>query len=123
MCEFYSVGPDELNISDEEIENASIFKWQVYHYTSEPYEGHGDIVAYDPKDNMLYYSGLNHCSCYGPEIITGYPATRVNILGDVVSANDVFQITIEEFFRDKEDIHEQDFCKEIKDKVRELLSK
>lgn len=102
----YNVGQDVLS---EEYDLGQVVKekylWLVYWYENGGYDGHGEAVALG-TDGMLYRTGLSHCSCYGP--MDGF--------GGVTA------ITKEEFLRDKDDIFDYDARKEVKDKVRELLS-
>lgn len=58
----YNVGPDEEHPGNEYDEK---FVWVVIHYTRFDYEGYGEAVALG-RDGMLYFKGLDHCSCYGP---------------------------------------------------------
>lgn len=58
----YNVGPDEEHPGNEYNEK---FVWMVVDYTRFDYEGYGEAVALG-HDGMLYFKGLDHCSCYGP---------------------------------------------------------
>lgn len=58
----YNVGPDEEHPGNEYNEK---FVWIVVDYTRFDYEGYGEAVALG-HDGMLYFKGLDHCSCYGP---------------------------------------------------------
>lgn len=58
----YNVGPDQEHPGNEYDEK---FVWMVINYYNEGYEGYGEAVALG-HDGMLYFKGLDHCSCYGP---------------------------------------------------------
>lgn len=104
--EIYSVGCDELDDWDWKEIEAEKYIWTVYWYESGCYEGSGEAVTLG-KDGLLYCKDLGHCSCYGP-------------MEDWETGCSV--MTVEEFLREKDNIHDYD-CKEVvKDKVRSLLS-
>jgi hypothetical protein len=84
--------------------NQENYVWLVYWYESYGYEGSGEVVALD-KEGHLQYSDLGHCSCGGP--MESFPSKTF--------------MTIEEFFVQKEDIHDVDFKDEIKEKVKSLI--
>lgn len=102
----YNVGKVELCEYDfSEIKDQIKYEWMVYWYDQDGYDGSGEAVALG-KDGVLYCKNLGHCSCYGPmeSWETGCS-----------------QLTVEEFFRDKDSIFDYD-CKEaIKKEVRSLL--
>lgn len=105
--EIYNVGPDSL--ADYELkallETGEGYKWMVYWYESGCYDGNGEIVALG-NDGNIYAGGLGHCSCYGP-CDDGFAYSS--------------QMSVAEFFRDKDSIFDYD-CKEaIKKKVKSLL--
>jgi len=101
----YSLGPD--NLEDYELTQITEdqFEWLVYSYENYGYEGGGDAVALG-KDGSLYYSSLSHCSCYGPT--ESWPDKKMSI---------------EEFLRDKDNVHDYHFMEEVDKKVRALLKK
>lgn len=101
----YQVGPDAVN--ESELAGNGKFKWIVYWYQSGYYDGEGEAVALS-TDNVLYCKGLSHCSCYGPED------------GGMLSGD---TIPIETFLADKDDIMTYDARKEIKDKVRSIVTR
>lgn len=98
----YSVGVDDLNEYDWANIKQDDYQWIVYWYESGSYDGSGEMVALG-NDGAIYYSNLGHCSCYGP-LDGGLGKT-----------------TIEEFFKDKDDIWQLDWNQKIKDKVKELI--
>lgn len=55
---------DELSEYDLAFDH-NLYKKIVYYYTSEAYEGYGELIALS-NENMLYVYNLSHCSCYGP---------------------------------------------------------
>lgn len=99
----YNVGEEELS---ELSEDNTQFEWVVFWYESGSYEGYGEAVALCKEDNLLYVSNLGHCSCYGP--LEG-------------GLQDGDKMTIEEFLKDKDDIHAYDAKDGVKAKVKELL--
>lgn len=99
----FSVGPDELHEYDwQDIRNQENYQWVVYWYENGGYDGSGEMVALG-NDGTLYYRNLGHCSCYGP------------------CDGDLRKTTVEEFFKDKDDIWQKDWNQKIKDKVKELI--
>jgi hypothetical protein len=80
------------------------YEWLVYEYNSDPYEGSGKAVALR-KDGQLQYADLGHCSCYGP--LEGW-------LGAT-------PVSIEEFFKVSDNIHDPYWSESLKAKVEELL--
>jgi hypothetical protein len=101
MMKVFQVGPDELGFS---IKDEQEFDWVVYYYEQGDYDGNGEAVAL--KNGVLYVQNLGHCSCYGP-------------MDDGLEGGD--QMTLEQFWNVKEDIHQHDMMEEIKEKVIELL--
>ncbi len=103
----YNVGVDELNEWDFKDVNAQAdqFEWVVYEYTNYGYEGSGEAVGLG-KDGKLHCKNLGHCSCYGP--MDGWP-------------HDVEVMTIEQFFKIKENVLDYDVKDAIKAKAAELL--
>jgi hypothetical protein len=104
----FSVGPDELNEYDSHdvMKIQENYVWLVYWYENYGYEGFGEAVALD-KEGRLQYSDLGHCSCYGP--MESFPSKTF--------------MTVEEFFVQREDIHDVDFRDEIKEKVKSLMGR
>lgn len=101
----FNVGPDELNEYDlhDVMKIQENYVWFVYWYEGGDYDGFGEAIALD-KEGRLQYSDLGHCSCYGP--MESFPSNTM---------------TVEEFFAQKEDIHDVDFKDEIKEKVKSLI--
>ena len=98
----YQVGPDcpyDLPDQDER------YEWLVYYYEDWGYDGSGEAVALT-KDGYLQHYDLGHCSCYGPFDAWG---------------NSSGQTTVEEYFRESDNIHDPDYKDEVKIKVAELL--
>lgn len=56
--------PEKLNEYDFENIDKLNAEWFVYWYEIGSYDGDGFAVW--KKDDKYYYSGLGHCSCYGP---------------------------------------------------------
>lgn len=102
----YSVGEIEFDKYDfEEGQlDSDQYEWLVYGYEQGFWDGSGYAVALR-KDGQLQYKGLDHCSCFGP--LDGWPGAS--------------SVTIEEFFRVKENIHDDDWSLSVKRKVKELL--
>lgn len=106
MVEVYNVGLQQLEDYElKEIVNDKRFLWTVYWYESGSYEGDGEAVSLG-KNGLLYKTSLGHCSCCGPT--ENWSGTHT-------------EIQIDEFFRYKESIMDEDSRKEVKDKVAELL--
>jgi len=93
-------------LGDEcETPSESSFVWYVYDYWEGSYEGGGHAVGLG-IDGLLSVGDLGHCSCYGPM--------------EVWSPTDM---TIDEFFRPKDSVHDYDCPASIVEKVRELLGR
>lgn len=103
----YNVGPDELSDWEFEEMDAKGFKFVVYWYENGGYDGSGEAVGLCMEDNLIYVKNLSHCSCYGP-------------MDGGMKAGD--SMSVEEFLSHKEEVLAYDARKEIKDKVRELVS-
>ena len=101
----YQVGPDDPGIGEDER-----FEWVVHWYEEGSYEGSGEAVGLCKEDGLLYVQSLSHCSCYGP-------ADDGMIVGVTADKH-----AVEKFLEDKDDIMSYDAGKEIKDKVKELVS-
>lgn len=99
----YQVGPDLPYDLDE---NDERFEWVVFWYENEGYDGSGEAIGLCKQDGLLYIKNLEHCSCYGP-MDAGLES------GD--------KITIEEFMKHKESVHDYEAMAETKEKVIELL--
>lgn len=100
----YQVGPDEpYDLPGEDDEQ---FEWLVHWYENYGYEGSGEAIGLCKQNGLLYLKNLGHCSCYGP-------------MEAGLESGDEF--TVEQFFEQNENVLSQDFRKEIKDKVQELL--
>lgn len=103
--QIYNVGKDELNQYDLNVLSPEAYEWLVYEYVDyDGYSGGGMAVALR-KDGQLQYKDLGHCSCYGP-------------MSDWFGSSTV---SIEEFFRHKDNIHDIDWSPALKSKVKELL--
>lgn len=99
----YNVGPDELCDYEVGQITADQFKWLVYFYEIGDYCGDGEAVAMG-KDGLLYYTSLSHCSCYGP--MESWPDRK---------------ITVTEFLRPKDSVHDYCFKEEVNKQVRALV--
>jgi len=104
--EIYNVGQDELSDYDFSEIREGKYRWIVYDYLNEGYEGSGTAVAYREDDGLLYCKNLGHCSCYGP-------------MDSWATGCD--KMTVEEFLKDKDSIMDYDCKDAIKCKVRELV--
>lgn len=100
----YKVGADELSEYEWGAIQSEEYVWFAYDYTADSYEGWGMAVALR-KDGQLQYNSLGHCSCYGP--MENWPGAA--------------PVTPEEFFRQKDSIHDIDWSPALKSKVKELL--
>ena len=98
----YNDGPCELSEYDLDHILADLVEWVVYWYDLDWYDGSGQMVALR-KDGQLEVLNLVHCSCYGP--LDGWGGTL---------------ITVENFFRKAESIHDDDYSR-LNGKVAELL--
>lgn len=65
--DFYRVGPDELGEYDMDkiIESRADYRWVVYWYRTDSYDGEGLAVALR-RDGKIDHANMGHCSCYGP---------------------------------------------------------
>lgn len=106
--EFYSIGPDEVYEFevDDEVEKEK-YVWTVCWYEVMEYHGCGEAITLG-KDGLLYYSNLSH---YSGDCAMRYWGKGCSTM------------TVDEFFREKDSIHDLDFREEIKVKVRSLLGK
>lgn len=103
--ELYKVGKDDLGQYDLYDVDPEKFEWLVYSYDFwGQYEGDGEAVALG-KDGLLYVHDMSHCSCYGPMDQFGNKGT----------------MTVEEFLREKDDVHDYQARDEVESKVRMLL--
>ena len=100
----FNVGPDELSVDELENVPKDDYVWLVYWYKYDCYEGSGEVVALH-KDGHLEYGNLGHCSCYGP--MDCFPLTD--------------SMSIEDFLKPKENIHDTDFSEIVKAKVKSLI--
>lgn len=99
----YNVGVDELSEYDYN-ELPKDLVWFVYRYEYGYYDGSGEAVGMNSEGKLLV-GNLGHCSCYGPCEGMGQGQ----------------YITVEEFLRKKESIHDYDCSDSVKAKVLELL--
>lgn len=99
----FNVGPDDLTSDLAQFEDR--YEWVVYWYESGDYDGGGEAVALR-KDGKIDVWNLSHCSCYGP-------------LDEWDHKPDVY--SVEEFLRDKENIHDLTVKSEVEKKARRLL--
>jgi hypothetical protein len=82
------------------------YVWLVYSYdVYSQYEGGGEAIGLSEEDGMLYIYNLGHCSCYGP-----FDSVCVSM-------------TVEEYLRPKDSVHDFDPKSDVDKKVRELLAK
>ena len=103
-AKLHQEGPNKLTDFDLNMIDLEKFKWIVYWYEEGFYDGGGEAVALG-NDGLLYVSALGHCSCFGP----------------TEHFNHTDSMTIEEFNRPKDSIHDYDCRYELKSKVGELL--
>ncbi len=104
--QLYNVGPDRFDESDfDNILRDHEYKWIVVYYLHYGPEGEGELLALG-MDGVLTFKALGHCSCFGPLDDWDYQCEK---------------ITIEEFLRPKDSIHDLSFRKELEEKVRSLL--
>lgn len=104
--QIYNVGPDRFDESDfKYVPLDQEYKWAVVWYIHYGPEGDGEVVALG-MDGLLHYKGLGHCSCFGP--LDEWEACET--------------VTIEEFLRPKDSIHDLEFRKEVEQLVRSLLA-
>jgi hypothetical protein len=98
MMDVYQVGPDDPDECPR-----SEYLWMVHHYTIGSWEGSGTAVALRPDGKLdIFY--LGHCSCYGP-----------------FDRLDPDTVTVDEFLREPDSVHDPNYQSEIVNKVRELL--
>lgn len=103
--QIYNVGPDGFSESDFEfVLRDHAYHWVVIWYFDERWSGWGELVALG-MDGLIHYKDLGHCSCYGP----------------LDEWEQCGKMTVEEFLREKDSIHDIDFRKEVNEKVRSLL--
>lgn len=105
MCEIYDLGPECFTGDIDLYIKGDQYEWIVCYYENyDGYSGGGEIVALR-KDGLLEFRDLAHCSCYGPleEWGTNTP------------------MTIEEYLRPKNSIHDFAPGEVVDAKVRELL--
>jgi hypothetical protein len=104
--DIYSVGPDDLSLSDLNDINHDDFKYLIYWYYNYGYEGEGEALALDNNGNF-YHKDLAHCSCYG-------------CMENFYDNSDI--VTLEQLLSDNDNIHSFECKQEIKSKLKELLS-
>jgi hypothetical protein len=100
----YNVGGDVRGYLKDEFDVPHGLIWFVYEYWEGSYEGGGEGVGLHP-DGDLRYGRFDHCSCYGPMEMWG----------------DGERITVAEFIREKDSVHDFDCSNAIREKVLELL--
>lgn len=104
--QIYNVGPDSFDESDfENILRDYEYKWIVVYYINYGWEGDGELLALG-MDGVLHHKALGHCSCFSP----------------LDEWDQCEKITIEEFLRVKDSIHDIEFREEVDEKVRSLLA-
>jgi len=59
------LGKVDTCVEDAVKQNFPNYKYMIYDYHSEPYEGHGSLIV-KTQNNQYYFRDLGHCSCYGP---------------------------------------------------------
>jgi len=100
----FNVGDNKPHgLPSEQDEN---FVWLVYYYEDGYYDGSGEAVAL-MADGRLQLLNLSHCSCYEP-------------FEDWMNGQFV---SIEEYLRPKDSVHDIEVKNVVDIKVRELLGK
>jgi len=99
-----SPGGDEPRPGLFDVVSPDEYEWLCHEYGYFDYSG-GGMAAALRKDGRLQYKGLAHCSCYEPMDGWVGPST----------------ISVEEFFKHKNSIHDAFFGPALQARVRELL--
>ena len=102
----YNVGKDVPY--DLPSEDDSTYVWLVFDYEDGGYDGQGTAVALG-VDGLIYVKDLSHCSCYGPFDGFGYGKWSPGV-------------TIMEYMRPKDSVHDMDIVDVIHQKVVKLLN-
>jgi len=104
-CQFFNVGKDKIDFSDEKIVNEC--KWLVYSYEDMPedYCGSGCAIALHNDGRLLEFD-LVHCSCFGP----------TEHMGEC----DAKRLSVKKFLESCDDVHQGE-CHALQAKVKELL--
>lgn len=101
----YNVGTDvPYGLPSEENDG---YVWLVYEYRDEGYEGYGEAVMLG-IDGLIHIKGLDHCSCYGP-----FDCWETNLS----------KMTVDEYCRSKDNVHDYVGSPTIESKVKELLGR
>lgn len=104
----FQVGRDALQEWEWAIKEDD-YEWFVYDYEDAGYggyDGYGQAVALR-RDGVVVVKSLDHCSCYGPM--------------DCWETSS-YKVTVEEFLREKDSIHDIRCSDAIMSKAKELFS-
>lgn len=95
---------DEVQTYHQPKDEESKYRWLVYWYEGDSYDGRGEGVALG-YDGLLYVYPLGHCSCWGP--FDGFGCHSGGI-------------TIDQYFEGEDEVTDN-HSQEVREVVKKLL--